>query len=222
LLEEGWAAKNIERRWEVAAAGDGAWRLCTRQLLLVCTHGARDACCARHGVGLYLALEEAKDRSAMAGVVGVAGCDLPDVWQTSHLGGHRFAAVALSLPDAHVYGRVQPKDATALLAGVATGRLFSLEHVRGSSRQHPSAQVAELCVRRMLEQRDFGAVEASSAELSSTGATVRVAAGEDNYEVELVRRGRPLRVLASCGDELTKEFRPYELRDIRQLARAGG
>ena len=185
LLEEDWAATGVEQSWEAAARGDGPWRVCARPLVLVCTNGARDACCARHGVGLYLALEQARDRAVLAGGDGSATPPLPEVWQTSHLGGHRFAAVALSLPDAHVYGRVQAKNAAALLAAVATGRLFSLAHVRGSSRRHPSAQVAELCVRRMLDERAFGAVEASSPQLTSSGATVRVTVGEARYEVRM-------------------------------------
>src|SRR5262249_46855313 len=42
----------------------------------VCTNGQRDLCCARFGLPVYSALRER-----------VAG----RVWQTTHLGGHRFA-----------------------------------------------------------------------------------------------------------------------------------
>ena len=188
-------------------------------LLLVCAHGARDACCARHGVGLYLALEDARDRAALGhGVKGEgASPTLPEIWQTSHLGGHRFAAVALSLPDGHVYGRVRPAQATALLAGVATERLFSLEHVRGSSRRNPAEQVAELHVRNMLDRRDFDGICAPDHVCKNDGDTVRVQVGERCYEVHLTRRATPLQVLGSCGDTSPKSRLPYELRDIRQL-----
>ena len=46
-------------------------------LFLVCTHGRRDACCARFGLPVYQAL-----RSELGEAI----------WQCSHVGGHRFAA----------------------------------------------------------------------------------------------------------------------------------
>ncbi|HSD79495.1 MAG TPA: sucrase ferredoxin, partial [Solirubrobacteraceae bacterium] len=52
-------------------------------LYAVCTHGERDRCCARLGRALFRALSAAR----------------PDAtWQTSHLGGHRFAPTLLHLP----------------------------------------------------------------------------------------------------------------------------
>lgn len=219
LVDDGWGRTALDDQWAAAARGDGLWELYRAPLLLVCAHGARDACCARHGVGLYLALEDARDRAALGHGVegGGASPTLPEVWQTSHLGGHRFAAVALSLPDGHVYGRVRPAQATALLAGVATKRLFSLEHVRGSSRRNPAEQVAELHVRNMLDRRDFDGICATDHVCKNDGDTVRVQVGERCYEVHLTRRATPLQVLGSCGDTSPKSRLPYELRDIRQL-----
>src|SRR3954467_14556578 len=52
-------------------------------LLLVCTHRRRDRCCALEGRALVKAL---------------AGAGEPEVWECSHLSGHRFAATALVLP----------------------------------------------------------------------------------------------------------------------------
>ena len=63
--------------------------------LLVCTHAERDPCCGTDGRALVDAL-------AAAGV--------PDVWECSHLGGHRFAATALVLPTGYLYGHL---DSTA-------------------------------------------------------------------------------------------------------------
>ncbi|MBW2212933.1 MAG: hypothetical protein JRF48_00615 [Deltaproteobacteria bacterium] len=58
---------------------------------LVCVHGRRDRCCGLHGSSVFRAIQSH----------GV------DVWQTSHLGGHRFAACALWLPDGLMYGRLR-------------------------------------------------------------------------------------------------------------------
>jgi Sucrase/ferredoxin-like len=57
---------------------------------LVCTHGAHDTCCAVRGRPLAQSLP----------------ADPGDVWETSHLGGDRFAANVLVLPHGHLYGQV--------------------------------------------------------------------------------------------------------------------
>ena len=77
-----------------------------RPMVLVCTHGKRDACCAREGVPLAQAL----------------GAD-PDVdtWQSSHLGGHRLAATGLFLPEGWMFGRAHAGDAAVLALCAATG-----------------------------------------------------------------------------------------------------
>jgi hypothetical protein len=53
--------------------------------VLVCTHGARDACCGSLGTRLSTALP------GLGGGV--------HVWRTSHTGGHRFAPTAVLLPE---------------------------------------------------------------------------------------------------------------------------
>lgn len=71
-----------------------------RELTLVCTNGKRDQCCAIDGRALVEDL-----------------ADVSDVWECSHIGGHRFAPVVLHLPDGHVYGRVSAADARLIAAG---------------------------------------------------------------------------------------------------------
>ena len=51
----------------------------------VCTNGQRDVCCARFGLPTYTALRERVGERA---------------WQTTHVGGHRFAPNVLTLPQA--------------------------------------------------------------------------------------------------------------------------
>ena len=65
----------------------------------VCTNGQRDVCCARFGLPTYAALRERVGERA---------------WQTTHVGGHRFAPNVLTLPRAALYGRVQPGDVDAV------------------------------------------------------------------------------------------------------------
>ena len=62
-----------------------------RPLLLVCTHSKRDLCCAMYGRPLAAGLAS-NPNYAQA------------VWETSHLGGHRFAPTAVQLPTAGFMG----------------------------------------------------------------------------------------------------------------------
>lgn len=80
----------------------------TAPLFLVCTHGTHDACCALRG--RPLALELAKARPGR-------------VWETSHLGGDRFAANLLILPTGELYGRVLPFAAAELADRVDAGEV---------------------------------------------------------------------------------------------------
>ena len=113
----------------VAAGGDpDADASAAPPEVLVCGHGARDRCCG--GSGTRLVVEA---RAAM-----------PDVRirRTSHLGGHRFAPTALSLPEGRMWAYL---DADAL-AGVVERSLHPHEardHYRGHVGLDQWAQVLE-------------------------------------------------------------------------------
>lgn len=64
------------------------------------------------------------------------------MWETSHLGGDRFAGNLVSLPDGCYFGRVAPADAVELVADLRAGRL-RLDGYRGRSCYAPAVQVAE-------------------------------------------------------------------------------
>lgn len=101
---------------------------------LVCTNGARDPCCAIRGPAVVQALARV----------------LPgQVYECSHLGGHRFAANVLVLPDALCFGRVDARSALALAAELEAGRL-PLANLRGRTTLEPEQQAAEILIRRKL------------------------------------------------------------------------
>jgi hypothetical protein len=62
--------------------------------ILVCTHGAIDAACARFGYPLYRHLRD-----------GFAGGSLR-VWRASHFGGHVFAPTLIDMPTGHYWAYV--------------------------------------------------------------------------------------------------------------------
>ncbi len=112
----------------------GAERV-SEPLYLVCVHGKRDRCCAQHGMPLYSAL-----------------CSLePEhTFQTTHLGGHRFAATMLVLPAGVCYGRVLDSEAQAIVKAHRTGELYDLDRLRGRTSYAPAVQAADYWLRKQL------------------------------------------------------------------------
>lgn len=113
----------------------------TEPLLLVCTHGRRDRCCALDGRALVGAVT--------SGCPGIARY----VWESTHLGGHRFAPTALVLPTGYLYGRLDPATAIDVHKAAAHGEMEPLL-CRGRSTWPAEGQVAELAVRRATGLRE--------------------------------------------------------------------
>jgi hypothetical protein len=101
-------------------------------LWVVCAHGKRDRCCALHGRPLYDALRHETGPAR--------------VWQSTHVGGDRFAGNVVVLPHGLYYGRVEPADAAGLVAAHADGRI-DLARYRGRSAWPFAVQAAERALR---------------------------------------------------------------------------
>jgi len=101
-------------------------------LFVVCTHGKRDRCCAKYGRPLYDRLKGKVD---------------PEwVWQSTHVGGDRFAGNVVVLPEGLFFGRVGEQDLDPILDDYFDGRIH-LERYRGRSAYTFGVQAAELAVR---------------------------------------------------------------------------
>jgi len=102
-------------------------------LTLVCAHGVRDQCCAREGAPVINELR----------TLGVE-----EVWASTHLGGHRFAATLVCLPEGIQFGRVKPSEVGRLVEGIRASEIFDLDRFRGQTALSRGAQVAEAHLRR--------------------------------------------------------------------------
>jgi hypothetical protein len=172
----------------------------TTPLLLVCTNGRRDVCCAVFGRPL------AHD----------AGLQRPgQVWETSHTGGHRFSPTAVLLPWGITLARLDGRLAVASLDAAATGRLprdlLGPQHDRGRSSLAPPAQAAESAVRAELGETT---IDALSTSLERTGentwrATVR--RGGEQWTVAVGRSAPTGLRPPSCG----KAPEPYTSYDVQ-------
>jgi Sucrase/ferredoxin-like len=126
------AAQQLDALDDLAHADLDAGAPLAGPLVLVCAHGRRDACCARLGPPLFEALAQ----------------HLPPqrLWQSSHLGGHRFAPNVLVLPDGIQLGRIPPERAGAVAAALEAGRI-PLDLYRGRTIYTRRVQAAEILAR---------------------------------------------------------------------------
>jgi hypothetical protein len=167
---------------------------------LVCTNGARDPCCAIRGPAVALALERTRPGQ---------------VYECSHLGGHRFAANVLVLPDGLCFGRLDPRAAVALADELEAGRL-PLDHLRGRTAYAPEQQAAEILARRELGLTGLGdlrLVEVSGSEPQTVFELV------DGRRVGVRVEGKrlqPRRV--SCRNEKVEEPTEWTLLDLVALS----
>ena len=110
-----------------AGSAPGFGSVVGEPVFLVCTHAQRNACCARLGGPLAQAL---------------AARYPGQVFQTTHLGGHRFAANLVILPHGLYYGPVGLAEATAAISAYARGTITP-ERYRGRAGQPKATQEAE-------------------------------------------------------------------------------
>jgi hypothetical protein len=135
-------ARTLDVDWAALVAGrvdvvleQAPWlRRRDRPVLLVCTNGRRDTCCALLGRPVAVALHDEHG---------------DDVWEVTHLGGHRFAPTSVLLPQGWSHARVEPVTGSAILASAAQGTVV-LDGLRGHGSLAPPEQVAEIAVRREL------------------------------------------------------------------------
>ena len=95
-------------------------------MILVCTHGIHDVCCALRGRPVASALST----------------QWPElVWECSHVGGDRFAPNLIVLPDGFYYGNLDPESAHATVEAHLGGTVLP-DRLRGMARFVPPVQAA--------------------------------------------------------------------------------
>jgi hypothetical protein len=169
-------------------------------LSLVCTNGRHDRCCAVHGRPLARAL-------TAAGV--------PEVWECSHIGGDRFAANLVCLPEGVYFGRVGPGEGPAVAADYRRG-LLALDRYRGRSCYPPLLQAAELFVRRASGSRELHGVVLQGAQLIGDHALEAVfAVGAETVWRARVERERSAEAVSlTCRSNGRSRPWQYRLADL--------
>ena len=188
-------------------------------VLAVCTNGARDLCCAETGRPVAAAL----------------AAQWPEAtWETTHLGGHRFAGTLLALPSGVVLGRLRDAGlAVDAVAALLDGRLPQ-GRVRGRAGLAAPAQAAEHHVRAEWGLHGLDDVRVlahdaphdapADAPTDAPGAqpldVVRLRAAGRDVVVDVAAEPGPARAM-SCADTLRKPTVLWRCRTRPDVARDG-
>ncbi|GLY81427.1 sucrase ferredoxin [Actinoallomurus iriomotensis] len=160
-------------------------------VFLVCTHGRHNACCARVGAPLARFLHER----------------FGEVWETTHVGGDRYAANLVCLPHGLFYGDLDERRALVAAEEYRRGRVV-LEGFRGRGGQPESSQAAEHFVRARTGVLGVGDVTVES--MAGDVAVVRARTARYRLRVEQ-------RPMSACGPGCGEDVRTYVERDLTLL-----
>lgn len=178
---------------DVAVDGSDG-ELTTGPLVAVCAHGRHDQCCAVRG------------RRATAAI----GARYPEfTWECSHLGGDRFAATMLVLPEGLCYGRVDSTDAAELVRLYLDGRLDN-GHLRGRTSLPHAVQAAQYFARQEWGDDRIDAL--SPLDVQHVAHQIRVVLAAESGPLEVVlaeEMSEPLR--STCDASVYGRVRTYVL-----------
>jgi hypothetical protein len=132
LLDDPAELLELDMARVVAGERPGFGEEATEPVYLVCTNGRHDRCCATYGRPLALALQASHGEL---------------IWESSHVGGDRFAGNLVCLPGGHYFGRVGPGDGEPVVALHRKG-VIDLGHYRGCCVDPTVVQAAEWFARR--------------------------------------------------------------------------
>ena len=114
-------------------------------VLFMCTNGKKDQCCAVHTRKI---VDELRPNQELTG----------QIYEASHIGGHRFAPTGILLPFGIMVGRVNTESTQALLNDAWSGNI-NPEYMRGRTALPPFAQIAEIEIRKQFEITQIEALD---------------------------------------------------------------
>ncbi|TVL92714.1 sucrase ferredoxin [Streptomyces sp. SAJ15] len=186
-------ARLLELDFAALGAGDEAglrdeWSAYTGDpLVLVCTNGKRDRCCALLGRPLAAEL-------AASGAEGT--------WEITHIGGHRFSPTLVVLPYGYAYGRATAQSVTKVIEAVRAGHVVTAGS-RGRSTWERPGQAADLAVRELTGETRAGALTVLRTEGAAPAWTVTVAHTDGRrWDVSLAQVAAAPPRPQSCGTAL--------------------
>jgi hypothetical protein len=188
-------------------AGDPRYEeyLSEEPVFLVCTNGMHDRCCARAGMPVYTHMAARGDVK---------------VWQTSHVGGHRFAANVVCLPHGIIFGRLSPANVTDVVAGYLS-QSVRLDKYRGRSCHDAPVQAADYFLRADLGILDIDGLRFLQAQqVDENNVQVFFLSTPDGktHMLHVARDPGAIHTFTSCGASKASDIDQFRLIDHRIIA----
>ena len=175
---------------------DGAAMLMEEPIYLVCTNGKRDNCCSKFGLPIVKAFEEVGEEN---------------VWQCTHLGGHKFAAVVGVYPAGLYYQLFNPADVGPFRQAISQNQL-PLKGLRGRTAYPGVAQAAEYFLRQHTKNNQADAYKLLNVENLVDHWQITFQNGVTQHAVELTQTlSEP--ELSGCSGKLKPAPR-YQLLSV--------
>lgn len=198
---------DLDVRSFLSSGGFPAGSTYEQSIYLVCTNGKRDQCCAKYGLDVYNHLAEYQHR---------VEDPAETVWQTSHVGGHRFAANVVVLPHGIYFGRLTGGEARILMDAYQSGEIL-LDKYRGRACYPPAVQAGEYFLRKHTGEVHIGAYRHTrTEEIASDQWSLEFASVPEGQAYRLVIRSEPsdAGIFKSCADEAGVAIAQYRLIKI--------
>lgn len=155
-------------------------------VVLVCAHGLHDTCCAVRGRPVGRVLSERWPEL---------------VWECTHVGGDRFAANVVVLPDGVYYGGLDAPSSAVAVEQHLAGRLHA-DHLRGYTDLFPAQQAAVAAALRRFGPAGRHAYTVTETARLADGWRIRLAGSPPHppaIEVEVRSHRTPPRQLTCRG-----------------------
>jgi hypothetical protein len=174
-------------------------------MFLVCNHAKHDKCCPKYGNPVLDAIQSEAPNQ---------------VWESSHLGGCRFAANLVCLPQGLVYGQLSPRDAISALSEYEDGNIL-LPKFRGRACFSKPVQAAEYFVRREAGICGIDRLRLLGSSRSGTdGWTTKfeLAGSGTGFSVEHTASHSALPRLLACSDVEPEFVWSHHMSSMRRFA----
>ncbi|WNG92850.1 sucrase ferredoxin [Mycobacterium sp. ITM-2016-00318] len=173
--------------------------LSTDPVVAICAHGKHDQCCAVRGRGACQAI----------------AARYPEfTWECSHLGGDRFAATMLVLPEGLCYGRVDSADSEDLIRLYLEGRLDN-RFLRGRTSLPHAVQAAQYFARHAYGDDRIASLSPLSVDKAEHRIRVTLRGDTGPIKVDLTEEmSEPL--LSQCHASVAGSVRMFRLASIQR------
>jgi|GEM_PF-1859819 len=171
--------------------------------IFVCTNGKRDRCCAKFGLPLFKELSKQNNW---------------DVWECSHIGGHRMAPTLITLPDMVFYGGINQLKMADFKTHLLENKIY-LKGLRGRAHLTKMQQAAEYHLRHHLQllNADLPITFSQYEEQLNDITTIKALVEQKQYKLKLKHVSSASKVYSSCDMQKLENISYYSLIDCQQI-----